>query len=140
MILFSKFDFCAGLVPEPEGEMAPPRENGGGSSRPQRVPCGESESRRQLQFSAADGPVALAAAPLRSAGLPEPSADRISQLPDVARRRGPQPAAGGPLALAHRHQHGARSSDHLHSRPPTQGQRARGEHHEGPADGLSANR
>lgn len=124
-----------GVVPEPASEMAPPGEDGGGETGPERIP------RRHLpvqsggiQPGSPHGPVAVAAAPLRPARLPEPPADRLSQLPDPAGGGGPQQAAPR-RALAPTGRR-PRPQDHLHRGPQAQGQGARGEHHQGDADGV----
>lgn len=82
------------MVPEPQGEVAPPGEDGGGAARPQRVPRGIvafEGGGGGFEPRAADGPVAVAAAALRPARVPQPPPDRLPQLPDAAGRgRAPQ--------------------------------------------------
>lgn len=115
--------------------MAPPGEDGGGETGPERIP------RRLLpvqsgglQPRSPHGPVAVAAAPLRPARLPQSPPDRLSQLSNAAGGGGPQQAAaGGPLAPPGRP---PGPQDHLHSGAEAQGQGTRREHHQGHADGV----
>lgn len=125
--------------------MAPPGENGSGPSRPERVPRFVSVSSGRFVPGIADGPLAVAAAPLRTPRLPQPPPDGLPELPDAARRDGPQPAAASrrtleppppPSGERRRDASDARSEDHVDSRIKAQGERARREHHQGAADGV----
>lgn len=119
--------------------MASPGKDGGGAARPQRVPRRVVVvARRRLQSGITDGPVAIAATTIRPARFPQPPANRLPQLSDVAHGDGPEQtaAAHGALALAHQHCNVARYAEHLDSGAKAQSQRARGEHHQRAANGL----
>lgn len=83
----------AGVVPEPEGQVAPAGEDGGGTIGPQRLRALDDDRfagpDAGLQPCAARRPVAIAAAPVRAARFPVASADRLPELPDAARRAQP---------------------------------------------------
>lgn len=94
--------------------MAASGEDGGGPTRPDRLPFSlDPHESRRLQFGPAHGPMALAAAPLRSARFPQSPPNGISQLLNVAGGGGPQSTAGRPLPIAC---YVPRPPEHLHSR------------------------
>lgn len=119
--------------------MAAPREDGGGETGPQWVPRGLfAFEGGGFESRAADGPVAITAVTFGVTRIPEPSANWLSELPDVSGRHRPQQAATRrPLA---RHQWDLGSADDLHSRVTTESQRTRREHYERVADGVKTAR
>lgn len=125
--------------------MAPPREDGGGTSRHQRIPPRRelSESSPRSRPLTTHGSVADPAASVGAAWFLIASADRISQLPD---------ASGCSQRHGHRQQHDrAKYLTHdkftlahdnrglainIHSRAQAKGQRTRGLDHQRTPHGL----
>lgn len=98
----------AGLVPEPEGQVAQTGEDGGGQAGLERLRALHddrfAEPDARIEPGAAGGPVAVAAAVVRVTGFPVTPADRLPELPDAARR--PQPVVHEVAAVTtadHRH-------------------------------------
>lgn len=144
------------MVPEPEGQVAQTREDGGGPTGPERLRAldddGLAEPNARIQPCAAGWPVAVAAVAVRSARFPVAPADRLPELPDAARRAQPVVHEVSAVAAADGrhaavvvlavhvvvvHRVRCRPQDLVHSGAQAQGQRARRVHHQGHANGLS---
>lgn len=117
--------------------MATPGEDGGGETRPQRVPRRiVALAGHRIGSGPPYGPLAVAAAALRLARVPQSPPDRIPQLPHVAHCRRPQSASTRrTLTLAHHH---PRSQNYLNSRSALESKGTRGEHHQRTPDGVGA--
>lgn len=141
-----------GVVPEPKGQVAQTREDGGRPTGAQRLRAldddGLAEPNARLEPGAAGRPLAVAAAAVRAARLPVAPADRLPELPDATRRAQPvlhevaavtaadgRHAAVVVLVVVHRVRR--RPQDLVHSGAQAQGQGARRVHHQGHANGLS---
>lgn len=149
----------AGLVPEPESQVAQTGKDGGGPIGPQRLRALHddrfAEPDARFEPGAARRPVAFAAAAVRPAGFPVASANRLPELPDAARRAQSVPVFHEIAAVAATDDHHAvvvvvvvdvhvvddlgvrrRPQDIVHSGAQAQGQGTRRIHHEGHANGL----